>query len=871
MEIFKIENLTFAYPNSKKKALKSINMSVHSGEFLCICGKSGCGKTTLLRLLKTAISPFGEKEGSIFYKSEILDSVDHRTQSGEIGFVMQNPDSQIVTDKVWHELAFGLESLGYDNSHIRAKVAEIAAFFGIEDLFHKKVSDLSGGQKQLLNLASVMVTDPGVLILDEPTSQLDPVSAHEFLKALEKINRELGTTVILSEHRLEEAFPLCTRVIVMEDGKIIADGSHSEIGQILKETDNEMQLALPTPQRVWSAVENNLPCPVSVKDARLWLCEMAKTRKVNKDAIKNEKKEQNTQTVIEIKEVYFRYEKVLPDVIKNFNLEIKSGELFCILGGNGAGKSTALSLISGINTPYRGSIRIFGKKLSQIPDLYTSRLGILPQNPHTLFVKNTVAKDLKEVEKSEEEIEKIARICRITHILDSNPYDLSGGEVQRAALAKVLLKKPQILLLDEPTKGMDACFKEEFAQVLTQLKADGVTVVMVSHDVEFCAKYADRCALFFDGAIASLGTPRKFFSGNTFYTTAASRMARAVLPEAILAEDIICALGGKLSERKQKHTEYDIPQVSRKNEKQASEKKKINPFKIAGGVAFLVLFVITYILGKGITETAHSVINQLLSLAFAAGAAFCFLPKKEFDIQFSPAKKKGRAKTLAFSLLTLLAVGLTVFLGATYFEHRKYYLISLLIILETLISFFSLFEGRTPKSRELVTISVICAIGVVGRSAFFALPQFKPVGAIVMIAGICFGAQNGFLVGAITAFVSNFFFGQTVLTPWQMVAFGLVGFISGLIFSNKNAAKNKLLLSITGALLTFFVYGVIMNCASVITWEPEVNLPMLITSVLLGMPFDLIHALSTALFLWFIAEPMIEKIERIKTKYGIMQ
>ena len=219
--MIEIKNLTFSYPEQEKQTLKNINLTVNDGEFIVLCGPSGCGKSTLLRQMKSVLAPHGRREGSISFDGVDLNDMGEREQSSKIGFVQQSPDNQIVTDKVWHELAFGLESLGCDTPTIRRRVAEMASFFGIQTWFYKNVTELSGGQKQLLNLASIMVMQPKVLILDEPTSQLDPIAASDFLATLGKINRELGTTIILTEHRLEEAFPLADRAVVMDKGEII--------------------------------------------------------------------------------------------------------------------------------------------------------------------------------------------------------------------------------------------------------------------------------------------------------------------------------------------------------------------------------------------------------------------------------------------------------------------------------------------------------------------------------------------------------------------------------------------------------------------------------------------------------------------------
>ncbi|HNZ41589.1 MAG TPA: ATP-binding cassette domain-containing protein, partial [Clostridia bacterium] len=554
MASVKLQGIYKKYPGGVV-AVSDFNLKIKDKEFIILVGPSGCGKTTLLRQLKTVLAPHGSLSGDIIFEGKPLSEVDIRTQSSKIGFVMQSPDNQIVTDKVWHELAFGLESLGFNTPAIRLKVAEMASFFGIETWFYKNVTELSGGQKQLLNLAAIMAMQPSVLILDEPTSQLDPIAATEFISAVEKINRELGVTVIITEHRLEEVFAISDRVLVMDEGRIICDGTPNEVGEQLKDLHHGMFLAMPVPMRVYAGVENNLACPVTVREGRTWLDTFAKNKQLRDIPAEDSVKEQEGIPVIEFDEVWFKYEKDAPDVLKGLSMKIYQGEFYAILGGNGTGKTTALSLISGINKPYRGTVRINGKELSKIGDkeLFNRMLGVLPQNPQALFVKKTVQEDLLEMlsgqkkskAEKEQQIAKIAKLCRLEDLLSMHPYDLSGGEQQRAALAKVLLLEPKILLLDEPTKGMDAEFKRIFANILYELLYKGVTVLMVSHDIEFCAKYAHKCALFFDGNIVSWNAPRSFFSDNSFYTTAANRMARHMLPTAITAEDIIYACGGK--------------------------------------------------------------------------------------------------------------------------------------------------------------------------------------------------------------------------------------------------------------------------------------------------------------------------------------
>ena len=885
MESYKIKNLTFAYPNRENKAIDDISFTVNTGEFITLCGKSGCGKTTLLRLLKTTLSPYGNLSGSILFDGKILSEISSKEQAAKIGFVTQNPDNQIVTDKVWHELAFGLESLGYSTSEIRTRVSEMASFFGIGTWFHKKVTELSGGQKQLLNLASVMVLEPSVLILDEPTSQLDPIAAQEFLKALEKINRELGTTVILSEHRLEDAFPISDRVIVLDNGRIIANSTPQKVGEILKSLNHDMYLAIPTPMRVYGEVENGPEYPLTVREGRAWLEKYSENHTLNSDLIPKSKSDTSGKTVIEVKDVFFRYEKALPDVIRGLNADIKEGELFAIVGGNGAGKTTALSLISGLNKPYRGEILINGEKIYNIKNLYNGILGVLPQNPQSVFVKKTVYLDLLEIlsdrkiskEEKEARVKNISALCRIENLLDSHPYDLSGGEQQRAALAKVLLMSPQILLLDEPTKGLDAHFKRIFADIISDLKAKGVTVVMVSHDIEFCAEYADRCAMFFDGNITSVGEAREFFAGKNFYTTKANTMARTRLPKAVLAEDIIIACGGKVQARKNtKPIEFDLPKKENREEgiKQNKKNKRLTPARIIIGSICTILFILTCIFRFAIKEPLFEGIFQLICTVEVVGAFICFFPQREFgteDIQKPKNKRKLTKRTITATFLILLAIPLTIYIGIFYLDDRKYYFISLLIILETMMPFCMVFESRRPQARELVVISVLCAIAVAGRAAFYMLPQFKPVVALVIIAGVCLGGETGFLIGTVTGFVSNFFFGQGPWTPWQMFAFGIIGFIAGILFQKGFLRKTKLSLCIFGAFAAFIIYGGIMNPATVIMSQNKLNFAMIKAAYISGVPFDLVHAVSTAFFLWFISEAMIDKLDRIKVKYGLIE
>ena len=542
MAHFEIRDLSFSYASAKGKlSLDKVSFNVERGEYLVLCGRSGCGKTTLLRQLKPVLAPAGKKSGEILFNGAPIRQLTERDQAEKIGYVMQNPDDQIVTDKVWHELAFGLESLGCDQKTMRARVAEMACYFGIQDWFHRDVVNLSGGQKQLLNLASIMAMHPEVLILDEPTSQLDPIAASDFLNTVRKINLELGTTVIITEHRLEDIFPHADRAVVMDGGRVIADDVPRNIGQLLFEQQNPMFTAMSTPVRVFYGALGEGKCPLTVRDGRTWLSEAFPDGAAARALPEKPSAVEDNEPALTMKELWFRYEKDTPDIMRGVSAEVPTGSLYAIVGGNGSGKSTTLKAICGINRPYRGKLKIFGKPVEKYKaaELFNNCLSMLPQDPKSLFVKKTVREELEEMNSDKARVAEIAALCQVTHLMDSHPYDLSGGEQQRAALAKVLLTEPQLLLLDEPTKGIDCFFKETFAGILAQLKARGITVVMVSHDVEFCARYADMVSMFFDGQILTTDTPRRFFGNNSFYTTAANRMSRHVFTQAVTAEDVI--------------------------------------------------------------------------------------------------------------------------------------------------------------------------------------------------------------------------------------------------------------------------------------------------------------------------------------------
>ena len=792
MELYRIEGLSFAYAGQSEQALRDVSLTLHAGEFVTLCGLSGSGKSTLLRQLKTALVPNGTREGTVIFDGRTLDLVSPREQAERIGFVQQSVENQLVTDKVWHELAFGLESLGCDTPTIRRRVAEMAAFFGMEGWFHRETASLSGGQKQLLNLAAVLTMQPDVLILDEPTAQLDPIAAADFLAALARVNRELGTTVLLSEQRLEEALSLSDRAVVLDGGRVLADGTPRAVGAQLRGARHTLFRAMPAAMRVWAAVENGFPCPVSVREGRDWLAGFSASHEL-KAVPQRPLSAPSEETAVTVADAWFRYAPDAPDVLRGLELTVRKGEFLAILGGNGAGKTTALRLLAGLRKPYRGKACVSGKA------------ALLPQEVQTLFAGRTVRGELAETASDAAMLAYVTALCGLETLLDRHPYDLSGGEQQRAALAKLLLTQPDILLLDEPTRGLDAAFKEELAGLLGDLLARGVTVVMVSHDVEFCAAHARRCALFFDGGIVAEGAPREFFASNRFYTTAANRMARELLPSAVTAEDIIAACGGRAAPKKARRTPPPQP------------------------------------------------------------------PKAAETAAPAPREARGGCKRIAAARLApLLLIPLTLLAGPKLFGERGYYAVALLMLLEAMLPFFLAFEGRGPRARELVVLAVLCALGVAGRAAFFMLPQCKPVLALTVLAGAALGGDAGFLVGAVTMLASNMLFSQGPWTPWQMLGMGLCGFLAGLVFRKGGLPQRRWALCAFGAASALVVYGVLLNAYSALLATGALTWQSLAVYCASGFAMDAVQAVSTAVFLWFFAEPMLEKLERVKRKYGLM-
>ena len=852
MACIEINDLSFTYPAQAAPALNGVTLSVREGAFVTVIGASGSGKTTLLRMLKPSLTPHGEQTGSISFFGVPLSALDQRTASAEIGFVQQDPDSQSVTDKVWHELAFGAENLGMERTVIQRRIAETAAFFGMEDRLDREIASLSGGEKQILNLAAVMVLQPRVLLLDEPTAQLDPIAATAFLNAVHRVCRELGTTVILSEHRLEEALPLSERVIVLENGGVLTQGGPAVIAEDLKAKKDPLYLAMPTPVRLCGKL--------TVGEARRWLTEEA--GELRPLPVRNPPTA--AETAIELKHVGFRYEKKGKDILRDLSCRFEKGRHTVVLGGNGSGKTTLLSLIAGLQKPQQGRI--------VRPD--GLRVGLLPQDPKMLFVRATVRGELEEVcagrEDAADRIAEAVRSCKLDGLLERHPYDLSGGEQQRVALAKILLAAPDILLLDEPTKGYDAAFRRAFGELLKTLTQAGKTVVTVSHDVEFCAAYADRCCLLFDGAIAAEGTPAEFFSGNSFYTTAANRIARQRLPEAVTCEELLFACGVEESDfSADDGGKAAAPAVQ-------SAPKRVKPLPwwrlliagllLAGAAFFAAAFYSP--LSERFTRSARRLFQPLLFFCLVC-IPVCLSKKREVGAVKNPAASKARR----IAIITVLLLVPATILGGIFLLNKKQQAlwISLLVLTEIMVPFALAFERRRPSAYELVLLAVFSALAVAGRTAFSFLPQFKPVVALVILSGVALGAESGFLIGALSMLLSNVFFGQGPWTPWQMFAMGLIGFLAGFLYRRGVLRCSRTSLCVFGAVVCIVVYGFIMNVSSAILMSGStLSVSLIVAYCGVGLPMDLMQSTATVAFLWLFSAPLLGIIDRVRVKYGIL-
>ena len=510
---YRIRIKQLAYPG-QKPLLQDIDKVIEHEGFTIIAGESGCGKTTLLRMLKPQLQPRMELDGEIMWETHegvnLLSDLDEMAASSWIGYVAQNPASQIVSDQVWHELAFGLENLGLDSESIHQRIVETVSFLGIEDWFHESITSLSGGQVQLLNLASVLVMRPKVILLDEPASQLDPIARQHFFDLLLQIHQEFNIGIILIEHQLEALLPIADRIIYLQAGGVAYDGDARHLSCAMVHS-----ALLPYPAR-YAQAHMALENEILLKEMKKQHYEVKPVRQENMQG----------ELVLSCEHVYLRYQKDGRDILRDTSIQVKRHEIFCLFGGNGSGKTTLLKAIGSKNRKQYGSIEV-GK-----------RLVYLPQDPRILFVKDSLEEEFAVFKEAKRQ--RVIQQLQLGHLLNQHPYDLSGGEIQRAALAFLLMSVEEevILMLDEPTKGMDMLNRESFAGYLKQLATEH-TILMTTHDIEFAAMCAHRCAFLFDGKLSSCKQTRQFFMDHFFYAPYWYRVTMKQSVPAICYEEIV--------------------------------------------------------------------------------------------------------------------------------------------------------------------------------------------------------------------------------------------------------------------------------------------------------------------------------------------
>lgn len=760
--VVRIREFSFAYADSEDAPLiDSVSLDVAPGAFCVVTGPTGCGKTTLLGCLKPELAPAGIRHGSIEVLSCVLtadsgadSAMDPRRSAADIGFVMQDPAAQIVCDTVWHELAFGLENIGMPQAEMRRRIAEVAHFFGIEPILHASTDALSGGQQQLVNLAAVLALRPRLIVLDEPTAQLDPNARRQFLFLLERVRRELGITVIMSTHLPEETEAYATQTL--ELGNPIPAAARTELEGLLASRRN-----------IWERQGKGTDAPA-----------------------------------LTARDLHFRYDRTGAEILRGVDIAIAQASVHAVVGGNGCGKSTLIKVLAGVLHPQRG----------RVENAHAGRQAYLPQDPKALLVCDSVADELTEWQDrccyGAVDVQHIVRKLALDGLEGHHPFDLSGGQQQKLAIAKLLLTDPELLFLDEPTKGLDPAGTAEVIRILRGLAREGRSVVLVTHDLDVAFSVADEVSLLFDGEVACTEPARIFFERSLLYRP----HDRARLYGELLARDD----GGKVS---------DAPGFA-----------DSHPSHSAATLA-----------GKPAPNRSGTVYPepQPRSSSFVEAAALFIVP------------------------IVLVVSGLTGFSQTA--------LLSFAVVIAALAIFFSSYEHGGTRLREIMPTVVLAALAAAGRILFAAVPSVKPVSAIAIIAGVALGRHGGFMVGALAALVSNFFFGQGPWTPWQMYAWGLVGYGAGALAQAGlfGSEEGRLRVRLGGVALLIYgfvssvAYGWILNAWSVLGFLHTGLGFDLLTVYAASLPFDIAHGVATVTFLTALYVPWRRKLARIIRRYGI--
>ena len=605
MALIEFKDFSFAYLNSdgtesKTKSLENINLEINYGDFVLLCGPSGCGKTTLLTNLKKELMPAGRRSGEIRFNGTRIEDLDDISSACDIGYLFQNPDSQIVTDTVIQEIAFPLENIGLPTEEIRNRISEIVAFFGINDILHKNVNELSGGQKQLVNLCSLLVLRPEVLLLDEPMSQLDPIASYEFLSIVRRLNEEFSITVIMSEHKADSIFPFIDKAVFIKNGMIeFEDNAHNICSEVID--DEIFENYLPVVTKIYNSLSVEYPSliklntPLSIREGRRCLGTIhddlikisvgadessisgsSNLHHTNKKYNSGEKSgimdklplNRNKNALIQMKGIYFAYEKENL-ILKNVDFDLNRGEFVSLIGGNGVGKSTFLQLLVGILKPIKGKVK-YKKGINlayvhQNPMIHFSKDNVkeeflesiiesnLFNRSNAVFNREAYEKLLKmgneefvesdilnslEFDSIKFKFKELIEFFDICDLMDKHPYDCSGGEQQKIVIVKALLQNADVLILDEPTKGLDPISSKTLSHILNSLRDNGLTILMTSHDLDFVANNCKRCLMLFDKNIQIDDDPKVIFAENNFYTTFTNRMVKEYIPDVVTLNDV---------------------------------------------------------------------------------------------------------------------------------------------------------------------------------------------------------------------------------------------------------------------------------------------------------------------------------------------
>lgn len=539
-ELMQVKQLTFTYPQQTIPALQNIQLTVRPGDFLALVGATGSGKTTLLKQLKRELIPAGTTQGQVWYAGQAVQTLDQATSAQQIGFVAQNPQTQPIMATVMEELTFPLENLGYSSDVINNRVAELANFLGLDQLLTRAIKTLSGGQVQLVNLASVLALKPRLILLDEPTAQLDPTTAQNFLNVLRQVHDELGITIVLTEHRLSRVLALANRLVILQHGQLIYDGGVSDG---LRKMATVPELAAFVPPIPNFFLQQRIPVaslPLSIPAGRRALAaEKAHFRLIPRTPVAAEQ----SSSLLTAKKVLLDFDQQV--VLRRLDLTLHQGEWLAIIGKNGSGKSTLLSVLAGLLKPEHGKVRLADQvvwKMRNLPRL--QQIAYLSQNPTEQFSGQTVLEELQAQNRlgsqpqSDAAVEQLLADLRLTALADHNVFDLSGGQQQLLGLGLALVTRPKVLLLDEPTKGIDPNTKQQFGQILQRAHAAGTAIIMASHDMDFCARYAERCTFMFNGHVNPPVACREFFTQNFLFTTAVNRLLADQVPTALFSEDV---------------------------------------------------------------------------------------------------------------------------------------------------------------------------------------------------------------------------------------------------------------------------------------------------------------------------------------------